>query len=124
MLMKKLRFSNWLALSASLCFATYVGAQSAPGQNTACDNDIDVSRSAPDRDINHGDLSRFDRVLDDHREIAEQLREDPSLANNKQFLKDHPAFESYLRQNPDIRDALKDNPNAFMSEEGRFDRKE
>jgi hypothetical protein len=124
MLTKKLRFSKWLALSAPLCFATYVGAQSTPGQNTTRDNDIDVSRSVPDRDINHGDLSRFDRFLDDHREIAEQLRRDPSLANNKQFLKDHPALESYLRQNSDIRDALKDNPNAFMSAEGRFDRKE
>ena len=85
MLMKKLRFSNWLALSAPLCFATYVGAQSEASQNTIRDNDTDVTRSAPDRDISHGSLSRFDRFLDDHREIAEQLRKDPSLANNKQF---------------------------------------
>ena len=70
MLMKKLRFSKWLALSAPFCFATYVGAQSAPGQNTTRDNDIDVSRSVPDRDINHGDLSLFDQFLDDHREIC------------------------------------------------------
>jgi len=115
-------FSKWLALSVPLCFATYADAQSAPSQNPAHDNDI--TRSAPDRDTNRGDLSRFDRFLDDHREIAEQLLKDPSLANNKQFLKNHPALEGYLRQNPGIRDALRDNPNAFMSAEGRFDRNE
>ena len=122
MLTSKLSFSKWLALSVPLCLATYVRAQSAPSQNPAHDNDI--TRSSTDRDNNHADLSRFDRFLDDHREIAEQLRKDPSLANNKQFLKNHPALESYLRQNPDIRDALKDNPNAFMSAERRFDRNE
>jgi hypothetical protein len=124
MLMKKLRFKKWLALSIPLCFATYVGAQSAPTQNTNRDNDIDSTRSAPDRDINHGDLSRFDQFLDGHREIAEQLRKDPSLANNKQFLKNHPELQTYLRQNPDIRDALKGDPNTFMSAEARFERNE
>jgi hypothetical protein len=125
MLMKKLRFRKWLALSIPLCFATYVGAQTAPAQNpTRDDNNIDTPRPAPDRDINHGDLSRFDQFLDGHREIAEQLRKDPSLANNRHFLKDHPALETYLRDNPDIRDGLKDDPTTFMSAEARFDRNE
>jgi hypothetical protein len=124
MRMKKLRFNKWLALSIPLCFATYVGAQSAPGQSPTRDNNIDAPRSAPDRDINHGDLSRFDQFLDGHREIAEQLRKDPSLANNKQFLKNHPELQTYLRQNPDIRDAIKDDPNTFMSAEARFERNE
>jgi hypothetical protein len=123
--MKKLRVSKWQAFSVPLCFATYLSAQSAtPSQNTTRDNQSDLTRSAPEGDINHKDLSRFDRFLDDHREIAEQLRKDPSLANNKQFLKDHPALQSYLRQNPDIRNALGENPNAFMSAKGPFDRNE
>jgi hypothetical protein len=124
MLTQTLRIKKWLALSVPLCFATYVGAQTAPSQNPTRDTDVDSSRSAPDRDINHGDLARFDQFLDSHREIAEQLRKDPSLADNKRFLKDHPELQTYLRQNPDIRDALKDDPTTFMSAEDRFERNE
>lgn len=124
MLMQTLRIKKWLALSGPLCFATYVGAQTAPSQSPTRDNDIDATRSAPDRDINHGDLARLDQFLDSHREIAEQLRKDPSLADNKRFLKDHPELQTYLRQNPGIRDALKDDPNTLMSAEERFERNE
>jgi hypothetical protein len=124
MLTQTLRIKKWLALSVPLCFATYVGAQTAPGQSPTRDNDVDATRPAPDREINHGDLARFDQFLDSHREIAEQLRKDPSLAGNKRFLKDHPELQNYLRQNPQIRDALKDDPNTFMSAEERFERNE
>ena len=38
-----------------------------------------------------------------HREIAEQLRKDPSLVKNDEFVKNHPALQTYLQQHPEVR---------------------
>jgi hypothetical protein len=39
-----------------------------------------------DRDTTRRELANFDQFLDSHRETAEQLRKDPSLVNNEQFV--------------------------------------
>ena len=72
-------------------------------------------------DTNRRQLAVFDQFLDSHPEIGEQLRKDPSLADNRQFLQTHPALQTYLQQQPGIRDQLRDNPNAFMRQEDAFD---
>ena len=64
----------------------------------------------------------FDRFLDGHREIAEQVRKDPSLLDNRDFVQDHPALESYFQDNPGVRDQIRQNPNTFMRQEDAFDR--
>jgi hypothetical protein len=70
---------------------------------------------------NRKDLAQFDRFLDSHREIAEQVRKDPSLAGNREFVENHPALQDYLRDNPGVRDEIRRDPNAFMHQENRFD---
>jgi hypothetical protein len=77
-----------------------------------------------DRDINRQELARFDQFLDSHRETAEQLRQDPSLVDNEEFVKNHPALQSYMREHPELRAQLKQDPNAFMHQEERYDRRE
>jgi len=74
-----------------------------------------------DRDINRQELARFDQFLDTHRETAEQLRKDPSLVDNEEFVKNHPALQSYLREHPELRAQLKQDPSAFMHQEERYD---
>ena len=78
-------------------------------------------RSYRDRDINRQELARFDQFLDTHRETAEQLRKNPSLVDNEEFVSNHPALQSYLREHPELRSQLKQNPNAFMHQEQRYD---
>jgi hypothetical protein len=90
-------------------------AQSEPSQ---------TSRPVQDNDASRQELSRFDQFLDDHREIADQLRKDPSLANNDEFLKDHPALQTYLQNHPGIREQIRENPNVFMHEETRYESRE
>jgi phage-related protein len=89
----------------------------------------DRDASGPDRDAGGGDrgayrrdLADFDRFLDEHREIAEQVRKDPSLLDNREFLQSHPALQSFLQNNPGVRDQLKRDPTAFMKEEDLYDR--
>jgi hypothetical protein len=120
------KFRKWpatSALGALLCLG-YGGcayAQSAPTQAPA--QDQTSARPADDRNNDRREeLNQFEHFLDDHREIAEQLRRDPSLADNQQFLKDHPALQTYLQDHPGIRQQFKDDPNAFMRQEDQRDR--
>lgn len=77
-----------------------------------------------DRDLNRNQLANLDRFLDSHPEVAEQLRKKPELVNNKEFVEDHPALQQFLAQHPQVREEFKENPNAFMRQEQRFDRGE
>lgn len=77
-----------------------------------------------DRDANRGELANFDRFLDSHHETAEQLHRDPSQIDNAEFLKSHPALQTYLQDHPGVRQQIEQNPNAFMQEEARYDRSE
>ena len=115
---KHLLVRNVVALLAAtplLWFAPPIFAQSAPTQD---------SRPAQDTDITRQELARFDQFLDSHREIAEQLRKNPSLVNDRNFVEQHQALQTYLQQHPAVRDELKENPNAFMRQENRYDRRE
>ena len=82
------------------------------------------NRSGVDRDTTRGEVANFDKFLDSHRETAEQLRKDPSLVNNEQFVNSHPDLQAYLQQHPEVREEVKENPNAFMHQEARYERTE
>ena len=86
--------------------------------------DRQEDRRAGDRDITRGELANMDAFMDRHPEIAEQVRKDPSLVNNKRFVADHPELQEFLEDHPGVREEVKENPNAFMNREGRFDRQE
>jgi phage-related protein len=77
-----------------------------------------------DRDVTHGELANMDHFLDSHPEIAERLQKDPSLVNDKHFVQSHPDLQQFLADHPGIREEYKENPNAFMHQEQRFDRRE
>ena len=79
---------------------------------------------AQDNDTTRGELASFDHFMDSHPEIAEQLRRDPSLVNNEEFVERHVALQEYLQQHPAVREELTKNPNRFMQQEQRFDRRE
>jgi len=77
-----------------------------------------------DFDVNRQELERMDRFLDSHPEVAEQLRKDPGLVDNKQFVANHPALQSFLAEHQTIAELYREHPDAFMREEDRFDRNE
>jgi hypothetical protein len=90
------------------------------------EDDRNIDRRAADRrdEDRRAQLAQFDRFLDTHRETAEQLRRDPSLVKNQQFLQSHPALQTYLQQHPETQQRLVENPNAFMQQENRYDANE
>ncbi len=68
------------------------------------------------------EVAHFNQFLDTHREVAEQLRKDPSLVDRQEFVHNHPALQSYLREHPELSAQLNQDPNAFMHQEDRYDR--
>jgi phage-related protein len=118
----RVQFKKWPVISGLSMFfltGTFAGAQSASGSNPQ-----NTSRPAQDSDITRKELANFDEFLDSHREIAEQVRKDPSLLDNQQFLKDHPDLQKYLWNHPGVREEVKENPTAFVRAENRYDRQE
>lgn len=77
-----------------------------------------------DNDTTRGELANFDRFMDGHPEIAEQVRRDPSLMKNETFVQSHPALQAYLQQNPEVHEEITENPDRFMRQEQHFDRME
>jgi hypothetical protein len=83
-----------------------------------------VRPQTQDSDTTRRQLAEFDRFLDSHPEVAEQLRRDPALVNDRTFVKNHPALQEFLEQHPGVREEVRENPNGFMHQEQRFDRRE
>jgi hypothetical protein len=77
----------------------------------------------PDATIRR-ELTEFNQFLDSHREVADHLRRDPALADNEDFLKTHPELQTFLQEQPGIRDELKRSPEAFMRQGDDFDRRD
>jgi len=77
-----------------------------------------------DDDATRRELANFDGFLDKHPEIAEQLRKNPTLADNKEFLQNHPALQQFLQEHQGVREQLAQDPRVFMREEDRFDRRD
>src|SRR5579863_1997025 len=106
---------HWLAL------LTFVGVLSVTPLRVQSQNAAPEDR---DDNVTRRQLAAFDSFLDSHPEVAEQLRKDPSLVNNQEFVEKHGDLQQYLQQHPEVREELSQNPNAFMHQEERFDRRE
>lgn len=83
---------------------------------------IDANQGAGDRDARGRELASFNAFLDSHREVADQVRRDPSLLDNRDYVENHPELKAYLADHPGVRDDVRSNPDAFMHQEDRFDR--
>lgn len=125
---KQLHLDSGLAfLALSTLFCLPANAQSSPAQNTSqstAQSSAQASVSIPDGIADRDELASFEQFLDGHRSVADQLRKDPSLANNPDFVKNHPELQTYLQNHPGVRDAIKSNANSFMTAEDRFARRD
>lgn len=120
----------WIAALTlgALIWTVPLGAQSP--SSTPQDRDSDMSRQPAsqqqdrDFDMSRRQLADFDRFLDSHPQLAEQIRKDPTLVNNEEFVENHGDLQQYLQQHPEVREQLRQNPNAVMRQEQRYDRRE
>jgi hypothetical protein len=83
-----------------------------------------VSQGDRDRDIDQADVKAFDEFLDSHPEVAKDLRQNPSLVDDQQFVSSHPGLKEFLESHPNIRKEIKAHPEAFMNKEKKYEHQE
>jgi phage-related protein len=81
-------------------------------------------RPNPNPDLNRQEMVTMDRFLDQNPSINKDLRGNPSLVNNAEYLEAHPQLQAFLSQHPTVRDEIAENPRFFMQQERRFDAQE
>jgi hypothetical protein len=95
--------------------AQSTATQDAHAQGTATQDGATQDRQAVRTDdITRRDLAQFDQFLDNHREIAGQLRRTPSLIDDPQYLQSHSELNAYLEDHPSVKQEISQQPNTFM----------
>jgi hypothetical protein len=59
-------------------------------------------------------LREFDRFLDHHPLLEDDLRLDPALTGDSRYLKKHPELGDFLAANPEVIQGLKHYPRYFL----------
>jgi phage-related protein len=78
----------------------------------------------PNPDLNRQEISTMDQFLDRNQNIDQDLRRNPGLVNNAEYLEAHPQLQSFLNQHPNVKEEITENPRYFMHRENRFDARE
>ena len=85
------------------------------------DRDRDRDARDVDNDLDKKDLQDMDRFLDKHKNIEKDLQKNPSLVNDRGYLKHHKQLESFLSKNPQVGEELRENPTRFMQKQEQLE---
>lgn len=111
------QYSVFLALAGLLLIVPSVSSQAVPPTPPP-------QYPSQDNDTTRQELASFEGFLDRHPEIAEQLRRNPSMVDDREYVDNHPELQAYLQDHPRVREELTENSRAFMRDEDRFDRRD
>jgi hypothetical protein len=73
-----------------------------------------------DADLNKKELQDMDHFLDKHKNIDKDLQKNPSLVNDRDYLKHHKPLDNFLSKNPQVGQEIREHPSAFMEKEARL----
>jgi hypothetical protein len=115
----KATFILGAATGMILCLPCSTYAQTSTPQDQQASQSQNRPAAQGD-DVMRRDVARFDQFLDNHREVAEQLRKTPALVDDPQFLQSHPELNTYLQDHPSVKQQISERPDTFMSLEDRY----
>jgi hypothetical protein len=70
------------------------------------------------------EVKEFDKFLDSHKNVANELRQDPQKINDQSYVSQHPELHKWLMDHSNIAREIRENPSAFMNREKTYDRSE
>jgi len=79
---------------------------------------------AKDKDITKSEVRNFDAYLDKHQDVRADLEKNPKLIDDPAYLDKHPHLKVFLEHHPNTREELRENPQAFMHRENRYEKTE
>ena len=82
------------------------------------------AQEAQSQSSGRSEMAQFDAFLDAHADIDAQLRANPSLLKNEEFLETHPQLQSFISRHPQVQTQVMQNPSLLMERERRFDANE
>jgi phage-related protein len=116
------QYSVVLALAGLLCTVPSVSAQAVPpGPGAPA---APTQYPGQGNGITSQELASFDTFLDGHPEIAEQVRKNPSLVDDRDYVNSHPELQAYLQDHPRVHEELTKNPRIFMRKDDRLNDRE
>jgi hypothetical protein len=65
---------------------------------------------------------RFDKYIGSHPRVADELKGNPSLVNDPEWVSKHPGFQKFIQNHPAVREELKQNPGKIINHEKQVDR--
>jgi hypothetical protein len=74
----------------------------------------------PQNQASQEQLRSFDHFLENHPDMARELRERPERVNDPGFLERHSDFQAWLNDHPDAASAFREDPQGFMERERHF----
>ena len=95
-------------------------AQAAPG-NPPQTSKMDKEKS---EGITDADLKEIDHFFDRHRDVSVELRKNPELVNDKEWMGKNAEFREWLEKHPKVREEFKAHPREFMEREIAWDKAE
>jgi len=70
--------------------------------------------------LNRVEMDNLDRYLDTHPDVARELAARPGLADNHEYLEQHPELREFLVRHPGVWSQFRAHPNWLMFREQRF----
>ena len=77
--------------------------------------------SRQNRGVTGTELHNFDEFLDSHAKVADDLKQNPSLVDDRGYLAKHPDLRAFLQTHPNTRAELRKQPKFFMEREQKYD---
>jgi hypothetical protein len=79
------------------------------------------ARGNPNPDLTRQELATMDQFLDTHPDIDRELRANPRLIDDPNYMRTHPQLQAFFAQNPVVLNEFREIPNYFMRRENQFD---
>ncbi|MGO9451864.1 MAG: hypothetical protein ACLQDV_12620 [Candidatus Binataceae bacterium] len=69
--------------------------------------------------ITPNEVNNFNTYLSNHPNTAAELKANPGLADNPNYMANHPGLQTFLANHPGVREELHQNPGRMMGTEER-----
>jgi len=117
---KHLAFALAGGFVLALAFAVAPVAGFAQDQNAAPNDNMPAPKENPNPPGPKGNKAesyrQFDHFLRTNPEAAEQIKKNPQLLNNPEFLSKHPGLQKYMSTHPDMAQDAKNDPGKLMQQ--------
>jgi hypothetical protein len=114
---KMMKYSLVWAAAVALFLSVAVSSTRAVAQDASSTPQSTVpgpGQPAANPESRNDTAQAFDHWMRQNPEASEQIRKDPALLNNPEYLSKHPELQEFMNNHPDFKAAAAKNPNKVL----------